>query len=181
MHRTSGGVGLIEMQSTEAVDYDEAFTPEGSPRPHYADLLAALDGADLDDLGTRVSDHLASSGVTFGPGAPFHLDPVPRLITAAEWAELEAGLAQRVRALDAFVEDVYGERAAIAAGVLPESVLRGIAFLEPDLRDVPPPHGAWISIAGLDVVRDADGTFRVLEDNVRTPSGMAYALVARQV
>src|SRR4051794_24304731 len=168
------------MQRTEARTYDEAFADDGVPRPHYADLLAALAGADLEAVGARVADHLASSGVTFGEGAPFHLDPVPRLVTAEEWADLERGLAQRVRALDAFVDDVYGEGACFAAGVVPERLLRGLAFLEDDLRQAPPPRGAWISIAGLDVVRDADGTFRVLEDNVRTPSGMAYALVARQ-
>src|SRR4051794_37559745 len=168
------------MPRTEAYTYDEAFDQDGEPRPHYAELLAALGDTDLDELAERVDRHLRSSGVTFGEGLPFHLDPVPRLVTAAEWAELEAGLAQRVRALDAFVDDLYGERAALAAGVVPEHVLDGIEFLEPDLRHAPPPPGAWIGIAGLDVVRGADGTFRVLEDNVRTPSGMAYALVARQ-
>src|SRR3954470_2812830 len=168
------------MPRTEAYTYDEAFDQDGEPRPHYAELLAALGEADLDVLADRVDRHLRSSGVTFGEGSAFHLDPIPRLVTAAEWAELETGLAQRVRALDAFVEDLYGERAALAAGVVPESVLAGIEFLEHDLLRAPPPPGAWIGIAGLDVVRDADGTFRVLEDNVRTPSGMAYALIARQ-
>jgi carboxylate-amine ligase len=168
------------MPRTEARTYDEAFAQDGEPRPHYAELLAALGDTDLDELAARVDRHLRMSGATFGEGSPFHLDPIPRLLTAAEWAELEAGLSQRVRALDAFVDDVYGERVALAAGVVPESVLTGIEFLEADLLEVPPPPGAWIGIAGLDVVRDADGTFRVLEDNVRTPSGMAYALIARQ-
>jgi carboxylate-amine ligase len=168
------------MPRTEAYTYDEAFDQEGAPRPHYAELLTALGDTDLDDLAERVDRHLRSSGVTFGEGSAFHLDPIPRLVTAAEWAELETGLAQRVRALDAFVDDIYGERAAVAAGVVPESVLKGIEFLETDLFQAPPPPAGWIGIAGLDVVRDADGTFRVLEDNVRTPSGMAYALVARQ-
>src|SRR3954451_4839738 len=159
--------------------YDEAFSATGSPRPHYAALLAALDGHDLDRLAERVTRQMRSSGATFGDGEVFRLDPVPRLVTAAEWAELEAGLAQRVRALDAFVADVYGERAAVHAGIVPEHVLAGIEFLE-DLHEIPPPPAAWIGIAGLDVVRGADGHFRVLEDNVRTPSGLAYALVARQ-
>src|SRR3954451_20979976 len=167
-------------QRTEAMTFDEAFDEEGTPRPHYADLIAALEDCDLDDLSDRVTDQLHHSGVTFGDGAPFRLDPVPRVVTAAEWAELETGLAQRLSALDVFVDDVYGERRAIDAGVVPEHVVAGIAFLEEDLRHAPPPPAAWIGIAGLDVVRDADGTFRVLEDNVRTPSGMAYALVARQ-
>src|SRR2546423_671068 len=159
--------------------YDEAFSAAGTPRPHYVDLLAALADCDLDLVAERVTRHMRSSGATFGTGEIFRLDPVPRLVTAAEWAELEAGLAQRIRALDAFVADVYGERAAVRAGIVPERLLAGIEFLE-DLECIPPPPAAWIGIAGLDVVRGADGHFRVLEDNVRTPSGMAYALVARQ-
>jgi carboxylate-amine ligase len=160
--------------------YDEAFASAGTPRPHYADLLAALAGTDLPKLEELVTAQVCDSGVTFGNGERFLIDPVPRLITAAEWRELETGLDQRVRALDAFVADVYGARWIVQAGVLPERVLDGIGFLEPDMRDVPRPPGAWVAIAGLDVVRDADGHFRVLEDNVRTPSGMAYALAARR-
>src|SRR4051812_18792332 len=159
--------------------YDEAFAGPGDPRGHYAGLLTALRETDLDALEDLVTEHVRHSGVTFGEGAPFVIDPVPRLITALEWAELEAGLAQRVRALDAFVADVYGERRAVEAGLVPARLLEGIEFLEPDLSMFPPPHSAWISIAGLDVVRGADGHFRVLEDNVRTPSGLAYALIAR--
>jgi uncharacterized circularly permuted ATP-grasp superfamily protein len=160
--------------------FDEAFTAEGGVRAHYADLLAALAGADLDSLEELVTDHVSHSGVTFGEGAPFVIDPVPRLITSAEWEELETGLAQRVRALDAFVADVYGQRWIVQAGVIPERVLEGIGFHEPDMRDAPRPPAAWIGVAGLDVVRGDDGHFRVLEDNVRTPSGMAYALAARR-
>src|SRR3954454_15381625 len=111
------------MQRTEAETFDEAFDGEGTPRPHYADLIAALDDCDLDDLSERVTEQLHSSGVTFGDGAPFRLDPVPRLVTAAEWAELESGLAQRLRALDAFVDEVYGERRAVEAGGGPAAVL----------------------------------------------------------
>jgi uncharacterized circularly permuted ATP-grasp superfamily protein len=159
--------------------FDEAFASRGLAHPRYEGLLRALADADLDDLATRVTDHVRESGCTFGDGGAFVVDPIPRLLTAAEWRDLERGLAQRLRALDAFVDDVYRERRAIAEGVVPERVVAGCPFLEEDLRDVRPPH-AWISIAGLDVVRGADGRFRVLEDNVRTPSGMAYALAARR-
>src|SRR3954469_1836181 len=103
--------------------YDEAFSAPGTPRPHYAELLAALADHDLDLLAERVTKHMRSSGATFGTGELFRLDPVPRLVTAEEWADLEAGLAQRLRALDAFVADVYGERNAVNAGVIPERVL----------------------------------------------------------
>src|SRR3954451_3323064 len=126
--------------------YDEAYSAPGTPRPHYVDLLAALDDCDLDLIAERVTKHMRSSGATFGMGKLFRLDPVPRLVTAAEWAELEAGLAQRIRALDAFVADVHGERAAVQAGVVPERLLEGIEFLD-DLERVPPPPAAWIGIA----------------------------------
>src|SRR4051794_34326036 len=128
--------------------YDEAFSATGSPRPHYAALLAALDGHDLERLAERVTRQMRSSGATFGDGEVFRLDPVPRLVTAAEWAELEAGLAQRVRALDAFVDDVYGERRAIEAGVVPEHVLARIGFLQDDLPPRPPPPAAWVGLPG---------------------------------
>ena len=160
--------------------FDEAVERPGVARGHYADLFAALDGVDLDDLEERVTEHVRLGGCTFGEGAPFVIDPVPRLLTAAEWSELETGLAQRVRALDAFVADVYGPRWIFQAGVLGEHLLDGIGFLEPDARDFARPPAAWIGVAGLDVVRDRQGHFRVLEDNLRTPSGMAYALAARR-
>src|SRR3954469_9510486 len=159
--------------------YDEAFSARGAPRPHYADLLAALDDCDLEALAERVNGHMSSNGATFGEGRVFRLDPVPRLLTAGEWTELESGLAQRIRALDAFVADVYGGLRIVRAGVVPDPLLAGIEFHEV-LGGIPAPPAAWIAIAGLDVVRGADGHFRVLEDNVRTPSGMAYALVARR-
>src|SRR4051794_882721 len=113
LRHANGRVGIEGMQRTEAVTFDEAFDDDGTPRPHYAPLIAALEDCDLEDLTDRVTDQLHHSGVTFGEGAPFRLDPVPRLVTAAEWAELEAGLAQRLRALNAFVDDVYGERRSI--------------------------------------------------------------------
>lgn len=161
--------------------YDEAFAAPGEPRPLYEDLLEALAGHDLEALREDVAAHLATRGVDFGgSGAwPFVVDPVPRLIDRDEWERTQAGLVQRVRALDAWVADVHGERRAIEAGIVPERVLAQCAFAEPDLHDVPPPPGARIGIAGLDMVRDAAGELRVLEDNCRTPSGLAYALAAR--
>src|SRR3954465_6810573 len=174
-HLPAGGT-----ESAGGEHYDEAFEAPGAPREHYADLLAALGDTDLDALEELVTEHVRHSGVTFGEGAPFVIDPVPRLLTKAEWEELETGLAQRVRALDAFVADLYGKRWIVQAGVIPERVLDGIGFHEEDMRHAPRPPAAWIGVAGLDVVRGDDGHFRVLEDNVRPPSGMAYALAARR-
>ena len=130
-----------------------------------------------DDLTRRVNALLEERGVRFGGagGPPFRADPVPRTHHAAEWERLSVGLAQRIRALDAFVADVYGRRACVEDGVVPSHVLDATPYLERDLHGSAPQAGAWISLAGFDVVRDADGALLVLEDNVRTPSGMAYA------
>jgi carboxylate-amine ligase len=111
----------------------------------------------------------------------FHLDPVPRVIAGDDWAELERGLAQRVRALDRFAADAYGERAIVTAGVVPERVLDSSDYAEPAARGVRPAGDAWVGVAGIDIVRDPDGAFLVLEDNLRTPSGIAYAAAARLV
>jgi uncharacterized circularly permuted ATP-grasp superfamily protein len=137
------------------------------------------------DLGGRdpaallAAARAAMESVTFGDedDPRFHLDPIPRVITAGEWAELEPGLAQRVRALDAWCADVYGERRIVRDGVVPARVIETIDTLEPRLRGLTLP--LWVGIAGLDVVRAPDGRFLVLEDNLRTPSGMAYAVAAR--
>jgi len=120
----------------------------------------------------------AVENVEFGD-EPFRLDPIPRVIAAADWTRLEAGLTQRVRALDAWCADVYGERRIVRDGVVPARVIDTMDALEPELVGLSPAR--WIGIAGLDVVRAPHGRFLVLEDNVRTPSGMAYAIAARTV
>jgi uncharacterized circularly permuted ATP-grasp superfamily protein len=109
-----------------------------------------------------------------GPDA-FVIDAVPRLFTPAEWETLDRGLAQRVRALDAFLRDAYGERRIVEAGVVPDRVIEGV-FYEPDMQGVELP--VWCGFAGLDVIRDADGAFKVLEDNVRMPTGIGFAPLA---
>ena len=136
------------------------------------------------DLSARDPAEMAAAaasemeGVTFGDGS-FEFDPVPRVIPAAEWEPLAAGLAQRVRALDRWCADAYGERAIVRDGVVPARVVDTIDTLEPELRGLELP--LWVGVAGLDVVRAPDGRFRVLEDNLRTPSGLAYAVAAREV
>jgi carboxylate-amine ligase len=109
----------------------------------------------------------------------FVLDAVPRLIPDDEWSPLARGLAQRVRALDRFVADVYAEGEIVAAGVVPDRALESCDHFEPLMVGLPPAP-VRIAVAGLDVVRGARGRFGVLEDNLRTPSGMAYALAARE-
>jgi uncharacterized circularly permuted ATP-grasp superfamily protein len=160
--------------------FDEAFGHGGRARPPYSDVLARLATADLDGLTEQIRKLLADRGVAFGgeDGHPFVVDPVPRVITAEEWEGLAAGLWQRVRALELFLDDAYGEQRVVREGIVPERVVTGSAYFEEDLRGLRPAGGARIALAGLDVVRDGEGRFRVLEDNARTPSGLAYAMAA---
>jgi uncharacterized circularly permuted ATP-grasp superfamily protein len=163
--------------------WDEAFAGRGEPRPHYAQLLRALGDDDLAARRDAVLGGAAARGAAFGGAGgmtPFLVDPVPRLLTAEEWAVVERGITQRVLALNAFIADVYGPRAIIADGVVPERVVVEADHFEPALAGVEPHHAGWATVAGLDLVRGADGRFAVLEDNLRTPSGLAYALVARE-
>jgi uncharacterized circularly permuted ATP-grasp superfamily protein len=161
--------------------YDEAYERPGAPRAHYRGLLRALDGRDLGDLGRDVAQAVERRGIAFGeePDGAFLVDPIPRLITADEWRELEAGLVQRVRALDAFVADAYGERRIVEAGIVPAYLIETAQYHEPALAGHDLFGGACI--AGLDIVRDRDGRFLALEDNLRTPSGIAYVVAAREL
>ncbi len=161
--------------------YDEAYDDRGEPRPHYRDALDALAGRDLPALEAELREHVRSRAVRYGSTGPdaFVVDAVPRLFTAPEWDELERGLAQRVRALDAFLRDAYGERRIVEAGVVPLRLIEDGAFYEPDMQGVELP--LWAGFAGLDVVRGADGGFRVLEDNLRMPTGIGFAPLAWEV
>jgi len=147
-------------------------------------VIAALDEIDLRALSRTVTDDLRERKVTFGAAdngdvEAFVVDPVPRVIERDDWDTLAAGLAQRVEALDRFVADVYGEHRIFAAGRVPWSAVESAEYFEPRMAQLRPASGRWIAIAGLDLVRDGDGPFAVLEDNVRTPSGIAYAVAAR--
>jgi uncharacterized circularly permuted ATP-grasp superfamily protein len=163
--------------------YDEGFTADGAPRLWARPALEAVLRADPAQLGDRISLSLRRSGVRFSSveGDPdFYVDPVPRVITAADWEPVKRGLAQRVRALNAFVADVYGAQRIVSEGVVPPEVILSADFFEADMRGIQPPSGVWIGVAGLDIVRDANGEWLVLEDNVRTPSGFAYLHATRR-
>jgi uncharacterized circularly permuted ATP-grasp superfamily protein len=161
---------------------DEAFDADGAPRPLYADLLAWLAETDLEQLSGELRSRLAERKVTFRPAVgddtAFLADPVPRIIEAAEWNRVAAGLAQRARALGRFVADAYGDRDIVAAGVMPVHAIESAEGFEPWMMGVPMNPAGFVS--GLDLVRGQDGTLRVLEDNTRTPSGLTYAVAVRE-
>lgn len=165
----------------EAGHFDEAFAPTGSPRGTYPEVLDALARHDLVGLRERVRSKASALGLTFGPESEMAVDPVPRLIEATEWEALEAGLTQRARALNAFIVDAYGPQRIFDAGVVPRRLLETSLGYEPAMQGLIDPSVPPATIAGLDLVRGADGTLRVLEDNVRMPSGAGYAVAVREV
>jgi len=165
-------------EPAHAAPYDEERPRDGRFRARYTDLLAALRAAGVTTLAAAVRRHLEQAGVTFS-GEPFAVDPVPRLIAASEWEALEAGLAQRARALNAFLRDAYGERRVVAAGLIEPSLIDDAEGYEPDLAGRLSGVRAPAAIIGFDLVREPGGEFLVVEDNLRTPSGLAYLLAAR--
>jgi carboxylate-amine ligase len=164
----------------DAGHYDEAFAPTGVPRTPYADVLDALARQNLVVLRERVRSNAASLGLVFGPGQPLVVDPVPRLIEAAEWKQLEAGLLQRAGALNAFLADAYGGQRIFDAGVMPRRLLETSLGYEPRMQGLLDPAVPAATIAGLDLIRDETGKLLVLEDNLRMPSGASYSLAVRE-
>lgn len=164
---------------------DECVDIAGNLRPAYRRLLGAagLQTAELVQLKTAAAAWFESRGITFGneDGTPrtFPFDPLPRVIDASEWSRLERGLVQRVAALNAFVSDCYGAQRSLRAGVVPARLVYTSSGYLRAVVGLRPPRATYCHISGIDLVR-VDGAFHVLEDNVRTPSGVAYALKARE-
>lgn len=163
--------------------WDEGYAADGAPREPYERIFDALDGRNLEGLTRALASRCASAGVCFGgdPAAsPFRLDIVPRVLAAGEWRTLAPGLAQRARALNHFIEDIYGARRIVAEGVVPERVISEAEYYEPLMTGLDPATTARAVVGGFDLIRTPAGELRVLEDNMRTPSGVAYAVAARE-
>jgi uncharacterized circularly permuted ATP-grasp superfamily protein len=166
--------------------WDEMFAAPEQPRRAVRSLYEALrplSGAELRTRADSVARGFLERGVTFdieGQERPFPLDIVPRVIDAAEWALIASGVAQRVRALEAFLADVYGTAEVFADGVVPRSVVVTSRHFQRAVAGLEPPNGVRVHVAGIDLVRGQDGRFRVLEDNVRVPSGVSYVLENRR-
>ncbi|MEK6606215.1 MAG: circularly permuted type 2 ATP-grasp protein, partial [Myxococcota bacterium] len=111
----------------------------------------------------------------------FPFDIIPRVVAASEWTRVEAGLRQRVLALNLFLADLYGEQKILKDGVVPRELVLGAKSFRPEWAGFAPPRGVWTHVVGTDLVRDADGTVYVLEDNLRSPSGVSYVLENRRV
>jgi uncharacterized circularly permuted ATP-grasp superfamily protein len=162
------------------------FAGPETPRTHYESLHQALRDLSTEELEARcaVRDRaFRDQGITFqlsGEERPFPLDLVPRILGADEWAVVEAGVRQRVLALERFLADVYGSGEIIADGVVPRRLVVSSPHYSRAVANIDPPFGVRIHVAGVDLVRDAEGAFRVLEDNLRTPSGISYVIENRR-
>lgn len=178
--------GYTEAMGTRSGAYDEMFDADGEVRGAYRGIYKALSESDRADLEVRV-DALGRAfidqGVTFslsGKERPFPLDVVPRVISAGEWNKLEAGITQRVQALELFLDDIYGEQEILRDGVLPKRLVHSCEHFHRQAANIKPPNGVRIHVAGIDLIRDEQGDFRVLEDNLRSPSGVSYVIENRR-
>jgi uncharacterized circularly permuted ATP-grasp superfamily protein len=171
--------------------FDEMFETESRPRPETALLANKLDTLTAAELRARqiaAERALLTRGITFnvygdaaGTEKIFPFDIIPRVIPASDWRQIDRGLKQRVHALNLFIADVYGERRIVKEGVVPESLIASAASYLPACVGMKAPKGIYCHIVGTDLVRDRDGQFYVLEDNLRCPSGVSYVLENRQV
>jgi uncharacterized circularly permuted ATP-grasp superfamily protein len=163
--------------------------PEAGPVPDW--LMQRLQRIGMDALRVRAAaaEHeLIDLGVTFTVYSdataidrilPF--DCIPRILTHNEWALLERACIQRVTALNAFLGDIYGPAKIVKDGVVPADLIFGNANYRPEMKDFPVPHGTYVHVCGIDIIRDELGRFRVLEDNARTPSGVSYVVENRHL
>jgi len=181
------GYGTTATKRPGTRAWDEMFHSPGEARDSYREIQSALAQMTQDELRGRTEALGASylaQGVTFdfaGEERPFPLDAVPRVIDQAEWLSVEAGIKQRVRALEAFLADIYGKQNAVKDGVIPARLVTSSAHFHREAAGIEPANGVRIQVSGIDLIRDEQGAWRVLEDNVRVPSGVSYVISNRRV
>lgn len=171
--------------------YDELFLAKGQPRPEAVPLIDRINSLSFEDI--RQRQHAAQialfkTGVTFnvyndnrGTERIFPFDIIPRIVAADEWSLLAKGLEQRIYALNQFLADIYSDQKILRDSIIPAEIIYSASgFLKPCM-DLKPPGGIWCHITGTDLVRDRDGRWYVLEDNLRCPSGVSYVLENRRV
>lgn len=182
----------MKLEAYDPTDYfDELFETKGQPRQSAQRLIEwmqKLQPGDLRRSQEAAQIALFKLGVTFnvysdnrGIEKVFPFDIIPRIVSAEDWARLESGLKQRITALNLFLDDLYNEQRIVNDGVIPRHIIESApGFLKPCIG-LKPPGGVWCHITGTDLVRDRDGQWYVLEDNLRVPSGISYVLENRRV
>lgn len=171
--------------------FDEFFDEKGLPKGEVRILIEQINALPDYELRTRqeaIERALMRMGITFavygdtqGNEKIFPFDIVPRIVSAIEWAHVEAGLKQRIKALNLFIDDIYHEQNILNDEVVPRNLLEDAASYRPECQGLNPPRGVWCHITGTDLIRHSDGAIYVLEDNLRCPSGVSYVLQNRQV
>jgi uncharacterized circularly permuted ATP-grasp superfamily protein len=171
--------------------FDEMFDADGRPRAHARLLLETVEA--LEDGQLLRHKHAAERlllqmGITFnvygdsaGTERIFPFDLIPRIVAADEWAHIERGLQQRIHALNTFIDDIYHEQKILKDGAIPREVIESAVSYRKQCEGLNPPRRVWCHITGTDLVRDRDGRYYVLEDNLRVPSGVSYVLENREV
>src|SRR6201985_2793432 len=171
--------------------WDEMYGPNAKIRDPYSKVINYISGESAEDLNKK--EDLAkrlfmSQGITFtvyssGEGIEkiFPFDIIPRIITAAEWTFIESGIKQRLKALNLFLKDVYNNQFILNDGIVPVEMIYSCPHFLREMVNFPVPHDIYVHIAGIDLIRDHDGTFYILEDNLRTPSGVSYMLENREI
>ena len=171
--------------------YDELFEAPGKPRPGaqiLVERIHSLSDGDVTRRQVAAEQALLQMGITFnvygadgGTERIFPFDIIPRIIEGGEWEVIERGLRQRIEALNLFIHDIYHEQHILRDGIIPKDIVLSATSYRAVCSGLTPPKGIWCHITGTDLVRDKDGTFYVLEDNLRCPSGVSYVLANRQV
>jgi len=171
--------------------YDEVLEGKAKPRPvaaHLFEHLKSLKNKEIQERKTASQLCIEQMGVAFtiysegnNIDRDWPFDIIPRPIPADEWEMVSKGLIQRMKALNAFINDVYNDQKIIKDGIVPKHLIEGSSNYLAACEGITPPHGVWANISGTDLVRDGDGVFRVLEDNLRVPSGVSYMIENRQV
>ena len=181
--RIFGGYNTSDVYS---LAFDEMFDAQGNVRGPYKGIYAELAPSDASDLEARaeaLARAFIDQGITFslsGQERPFPLDLVPRVISAAEWNRLERGIIQRVKALEMYLDDIYGDQEILNDGIIPRRLITSCEHFHRQAVGIVPPNGVRIHVAGIDLIRDEKGTWRVLEDNLRSPSGVSYVMENRR-
>jgi uncharacterized circularly permuted ATP-grasp superfamily protein len=184
-------MSLVERPYPASEFFDELIDADGRPRPAARALfehLGALDASALEARRQAVNAAIMTMGITFtvyseagNIDRAWPFDIIPRVMARKEWARIEAGLKQRLTALNLFIDDLYNDQRIVRDGVFPIEVLAGSRNFRPQCVGMRPRFGVWAHVCGTDLVRDGDGTVYVLEDNLRVPSGVSYMLENRQL
>jgi uncharacterized circularly permuted ATP-grasp superfamily protein len=181
---------LLQYYRPEARTWDEMYD-NGDVRAQYSGVVQYLNSLDVEELGRKEEQAkrlFMTQGITFtvynsGEGIEkiFPFDIIPRIITGQEWEFIERGIQQRLKALNLFLKDIYHEQFIVKDGVVPLHMIYSCPHFLREMVRFPVPYDIYVHIAGIDLIRDSDGSFYVLEDNLRTPSGVSYMLENREI